>query len=114
MGEEYVGVLHRGCTEERWVDWALNKGKRDGAFSSGTTGTRPFVMMSYQDDLFSLSTLAHELGHSMHSYYSRQHAALRLQPLFALRRRDRLEFQPGDGPRLPLPHADRIATSRLR
>ncbi len=71
MGEEYVSILHRGCTEERWVDWALNKGKRDGAFSSGTTGTRPFVMMSYQNDLFSLSTLAHELGHSMHSYYSR-------------------------------------------
>ncbi len=71
MGEEYVGVLRRGCTEERWVDWALNKGKRDGAFSSGTTGTRPFIMMSYQNDLFSLSTLAHELGHSMHSYYSR-------------------------------------------
>jgi oligoendopeptidase F len=72
MGAEYVDVLHRGCTEERWIDWARNKGKRDGAFSSGTTGTRPFVMMSYQDDLFSLSTLAHELGHSMHSYYSRR------------------------------------------
>jgi oligoendopeptidase F len=71
MGDEYVEVLRRGCAEERWVDWALNRGKRDGAFSSGSVGTRPFIMMSYQDDLFSLSTLAHELGHSMHSYHSR-------------------------------------------
>ena len=72
MGEEYVNVLRKGCLEERWVDWARNKGKREGAFSSGSYGTRPFIMMSYAEDLFSLSTLAHELGHSMHSYYSRQ------------------------------------------
>jgi oligoendopeptidase F len=71
LGEEYVGILRRGCLEERWVDRARNRGKREGAFSSGTYGTRPFIMMSYADDLFSLSTLAHELGHSMHSYYSR-------------------------------------------
>jgi len=71
MGEEYVSILRRGCLEERWVDRARNRGKREGAFSSGTYGTRPFIMMSYADDLFSLSTLAHELGHSMHSYYSR-------------------------------------------
>jgi oligoendopeptidase F len=72
MGEEYVQVLRRGCLEERWVDRALNKGKREGAFSSGTYGTRPFIMMSYAGDVFSLSTLAHELGHSMHSYFSRR------------------------------------------
>ena len=72
MGAEYVGILRRGCLEERWVDWACNKGKREGAFSSGSVGTRPFIMMSYSDDLFSLSTLAHELGHSLHSYYTRQ------------------------------------------
>ncbi len=72
MGEEYVSILRRGCLEERWVDWARNKGKREGAFSSGSAGTRPFIMMSYSDDLFSLSTLAHELGHSLHSYYTRQ------------------------------------------
>jgi len=71
MGEEYVSILRHGCLEERWVDRARNRGKREGAFSSGTYGTRPFIMMSYADDLFSLSTLAHELGHSMHSYYSR-------------------------------------------
>jgi oligoendopeptidase F len=71
LGEEYVRTLRRGCLEERWVDWARNRGKREGAFSSGSLGTRPFIMMSYADDQFSLSTLAHELGHSMHSYYSR-------------------------------------------
>ena len=53
------------------MDYARNKGKREGAFSSGSMGTRPFIMMSYADDVFSLSTLAHELGHSLHSYYSR-------------------------------------------
>jgi len=56
---------------DRWVDYARNKGKREGAFSSGSMGTRPFIMMSYADDVFSLSTLAHELGHSLHSYHSR-------------------------------------------
>jgi oligoendopeptidase F len=71
MGKEYVNILRRGCLEERWVDYARNKGKREGAFSSGSMGTRPFIMMSYADDVFSLSTLAHELGHSLHSYHSR-------------------------------------------
>ncbi len=71
LGEEYVGILRDGCTRNRWVDRALNKGKRQGAFSSGAYDTQPFVMMSYANDLFSLSTLAHELGHSMHSYYTR-------------------------------------------
>jgi len=71
LGEEYVTILRHGCLEARWVDYARNKGKREGAFSSGSMGTRPFIMMSYADDVFSLSTLAHELGHSLHSNYSR-------------------------------------------
>ncbi|MFZ2096960.1 MAG: oligoendopeptidase F [Anaerolineales bacterium] len=71
LGKEYVDILRRGCLEDRWVDYARNKGKREGAFSSGSMGTRPFIMMSYADDVFSLSTLAHELGHSLHSYHSR-------------------------------------------
>lgn len=71
LGEEVVNVIRRGCLVERWVDRVRNKGKRQGAFSSGTHGTNPFIMMSYDDSLFSLSTLAHELGHSIHSYYSR-------------------------------------------
>lgn len=71
LGKEYVDILRKGCLEDRWVDYARNKGKREGAFSSGSMGTRPFIMMSYADDVFSLSTLAHELGHSLHSYHSR-------------------------------------------
>ncbi len=71
LGEDVVNVIRRGCLVERWVDRVRNKGKRQGAFSSGTHGTNPFIMMSYDDSLFSLSTLAHELGHSIHSYYSR-------------------------------------------
>ena len=72
LGKEYVKVLRKGCLDDRWVDWALNQGKRQGAFSSGVYDTHPYIMMSYNDDLYSLSTLAHELGHSMHSYYSRK------------------------------------------
>jgi oligoendopeptidase F len=72
LGDAYVTTLRRGCLEERWVDVYPNQGKRQGAFSSGGPGTHPFIMMSYTDDLFSLSTLAHELGHSMHSYLTWQ------------------------------------------
>jgi oligoendopeptidase F len=68
LGKEYVSVLRRGCLEDRWVDVYPNEGKRAGAFSSGQPGTHPFIMMSYNDNVLSLSTLAHELGHSMHSY----------------------------------------------
>ena len=72
LGEDYVRAMRRGVLEQRWVDIYPNKGKRAGAFSSGAPGTHPFVLMSYTGDLFSLSTLAHELGHSMHSYYTWQ------------------------------------------
>ena len=68
LGREYVGILRNGCLEERWVDVYPNQGKRTGAFSWGAPGTHPFIMMSFDDDIFSVSTLAHELGHSMHSY----------------------------------------------
>ncbi|HWQ13768.1 MAG TPA: oligoendopeptidase F [Roseiflexaceae bacterium] len=73
LGEEYVGVMRRGLLEERWVDIEPNQGKRGGAYSSGSYGTRPFILMSYTGGLSSLSTLAHELGHSMHSYLARAH-----------------------------------------
>lgn len=72
LGDEYVGVLRRGCLEERWVDIYPNVGKRQGAFSYGQPGTHPFIMMNFNDTLNSMSTLAHELGHSMHSYYTWQ------------------------------------------
>ena len=67
MGETYVSTMRKGCLEDRWVDVYPNKGKSAGAFSSGSPGTYPFILMSYDDTLFSMSTLAHELGHSMHS-----------------------------------------------
>jgi oligoendopeptidase F len=70
LGAEYVETMRRGALEQRWVDIYPNQGKRLGAFSSGAQGTHPFILISYTDDIFSMSTLAHELGHSMHSYYS--------------------------------------------
>jgi oligoendopeptidase F len=72
LGEDYVEILRRGALEDRWVDVYPNKGKRMGAFSTGVPDTVPFIFMSYNNDIFSMSTLAHELGHSMHSYYSRK------------------------------------------
>lgn len=77
MGDEYVGVMRKGCLEDRWVDWSPNAGKREGAFSTRVpSDTHPFIMMSYTDDVGSMSTLSHELGHSMHAYY-----ASRAQPM---------------------------------
>ncbi len=72
LGKDYVGVLRNGCLEERWVDVYPTKGKSAGAFSFGTYDTAPYIMMSFDDSLGALSTLAHELGHSMHSYLSRK------------------------------------------
>ncbi|HLA06937.1 MAG TPA: oligoendopeptidase F [Anaerolineales bacterium] len=77
MGDEYVRVMRKGCLEERWVDWSPNAGKRQGAFSTRVPkDTHPFILMSYTDDIGSMSTLSHELGHSMHAYY-----ASRAQPM---------------------------------
>lgn len=72
LGDEYVTIMRRGLIEDRWVDIYPNVGKRGGAYSSGTYGTNPFILMSYSGGLKSMSTLAHELGHSMHSYYTRR------------------------------------------
>ncbi len=68
MGHEYIDTLRKGCLQERWVDYVPNKGKQNGAFSYGSPGTYPFIMMSFTGNVSSMSTLAHELGHSMHSY----------------------------------------------
>ena len=66
LGEPYRDRLAEGL-ESRWVDVYENRGKRSGAFSSGTYDTQPYILMNYQDDISSMFTLAHELGHSMHS-----------------------------------------------
>jgi len=66
LGEAYQERMGEGI-DSRWVDVYENRGKRSGAFSSGTYDTQPYIMMNYQDDIASMFTLAHELGHSMHS-----------------------------------------------
>lgn len=73
MGREYVNTVRKGTLKDRWVDIYPNQGKGNGAFSWGAQGTHPFIMMSYTDDIGSMSTLAHELGHSMHSYLTWKH-----------------------------------------
>lgn len=70
LGEEYVSVVERAF-DERWMDLVENENKRSGAYSSGTYGTNPFILMNWQDSLDNVYTLAHELGHSLHSYYTR-------------------------------------------
>ena len=72
LGEDYVTALRRGCRLDRWVDVYPNLGKRSGAYSSGGSGMHPFILMSFSESagLSSMSTLAHELGHSMHTYLS--------------------------------------------
>ena len=71
LGENYVSIVKEGL-ENRWVDVRENKGKRSGAYSSGSYGTNPYVLMNWQDSASNLFTLAHEFGHSVHSYYSRE------------------------------------------
>ena len=68
LGKEYTDTICQGALKDRWVDVYPNQGKQNGAFSYGAPGTFPFIMMSYTGEVGSMSTLAHELGHSMHSY----------------------------------------------
>ena len=70
LGEEYVSIARRGLTEERWVDVFPSSGKYSNAFSSGTYLTRPFFLLNYTPTMPEVGTLAHELGHSMHSLFT--------------------------------------------
>lgn len=72
LGEEYQSVLKSGF-EARWMDIYENKGKRSGAYSCGCAGIHPFVLLNHKETLDSEFTLAHELGHAMHSYLSDKH-----------------------------------------
>ena len=72
LGEDYIEILKKAFTE-RWIDIYPNRGKTSGAYSSGTYDTKPFVLLNYTEDYNDVSTLAHELGHSMHSYLSNTH-----------------------------------------
>jgi oligoendopeptidase F len=73
LGETYVNILRQGCLQDRWVDIYPNQSKTAGAFSYGSYDTYPFILMSFDNGLNAMSTLAHELGHSMHSYLTRKH-----------------------------------------
>ena len=71
LGMEYVDALAKGLRTGRWCDRYETKGKRSGAFSSGSYGAPPYILMNYKDDVFAdVYTLAHEAGHSMHSWFS--------------------------------------------
>ena len=89
LGEEYVAPLRRGLREETLGGQVPNQGKGSGAFSSGIHGTHPFIMMNYDDPAAHVSTLAHELGHSMHSYFTCAAPAADLCRLLDLCRRGR-------------------------
>jgi len=69
MGDEYLSVLEEGYNNG-WIDVYENKGKRSGAYSWGCYGVHPYVLLNYNDNLNSVFTLAHEMGHAIHSYYS--------------------------------------------
>jgi oligoendopeptidase F len=70
LGKDYISVLQTSFND-RWIDYMPNVGKRSGAYSSGAAyDIHPFILMNWTDDYNSLTTLAHELGHTMHSYYS--------------------------------------------
>ncbi|PQG52977.1 oligoendopeptidase F [Enterococcus faecium] len=70
MGEEYMTIVEKAFSE-RWIDVVENKGKRSGAYSSGSYDTNPYILLNWHDTLEQLFTLVHEMGHSVHSYFTR-------------------------------------------
>ncbi|WP_186429793.1 oligoendopeptidase F [Clostridium sp. BSD9I1] len=71
LGEEYITIFDEGI-KNRWIDIYENKGKRKGAYSWGSYDTMPYVLLNYNYELNDVSTFAHEMGHSIHSYYSKK------------------------------------------
>jgi len=76
LGEDYQNIVQQAF-DNRWIDVVENKGKRSGAYSSGAYGTNPFILLNWQNNVNDLFTLTHELGHSVHSYYTRKHQPFR-------------------------------------
>ena len=76
LGDDYTNIVKEGY-ENRWIDVLENRGKRSGAYSSGTYGTNPFILLNWQNNVNDMYTLTHELGHSVHSYYTRKHQPYR-------------------------------------
>ncbi len=72
LGENYISTLRQGF-QQRWIDVYETPGKTSGAYSSGTYGTQPFILLNFHGNRDGMYTLAHELGHSMHSFYTRAH-----------------------------------------
>lgn len=70
LGEEYLSIV-KEAFNNRWIDVVENEGKRSGAYSSGVYDTDPYILLNWHDSLDQLFTLVHEMGHSMHSYYTR-------------------------------------------
>ncbi|HBM6307567.1 TPA: oligoendopeptidase F [Enterococcus faecium] len=70
MGEEYMAIVEKAFSE-RWIDVVENKGKRSDAYSSGSYDTNPYILLNWHDTLDQLFTLVHEMGHSVHSYFTR-------------------------------------------
>ncbi|MBR0414009.1 MAG: oligoendopeptidase F [Clostridia bacterium] len=70
LGEEYVSVLEDGIRNKRWIDVFPTENKKGGAYSAGCYGVQPYILLNYNGTLNDISTLAHEAGHSMHTYYS--------------------------------------------
>lgn len=71
LGEEYLDIVKEAYSD-RWIDVIENKGKRSGAYSSGSYDTKPYILLNWHDSLNHLYTLVHEMGHSVHSYYTRK------------------------------------------
>ena len=114
LGDAYQTQTRAGLTTERWVDWASNAGKRQGAYSNGGARVKPYIFMSFQGGLGSMSTLAHEIGHSMHSWLSQQRSGQQRAALHPVRRRGGQQLQSGDGaPSSVRPHhRSRVSRSR--
>ena len=72
LGKEYQSIVEKGLRKDGWVDVYEKKGKRSGAYSSGSYDTMPYILLNYQGTISDVMTLSHEVGHSMHSYLSRQ------------------------------------------
>lgn len=71
LGEDYVSVVEESF-KDGWIDVYENEGKRSGAYSWGTYDSKPYILLNYHDKLSDMFTLTHEMGHSMHSYYTRK------------------------------------------
>ena len=72
LGADYTALLEKGFNE-RWIDVYENQGKRGGAYSSGSSRPHPYVLLNHKDTLDSMFTIAHEMGHALHSWHSCKH-----------------------------------------